>query len=70
LVTEQEPEQPKVPTSWCLGIVYDCSTNYLRVCDASSKQIECWGQFAHYNIALNSLKIVSRYLDYYWFLYF
>jgi len=37
LATEQEPEQPKLPTSWCLGVVYDCSTNYLRICDASSK---------------------------------
>jgi len=30
------------------------------------KQIDSVGdQFAHYNIALNSLKIVSPYLDYY-----
>ncbi|HMG38145.1 MAG TPA: hypothetical protein VK566_03090 [Nitrososphaeraceae archaeon] len=37
MATEQEPAQPKLPTSWCLGVVYDCSTNYLRICDASSK---------------------------------
>jgi len=30
------------------------------------KQLDSVGdQFAHYNIALNSLKIVSPYLDYY-----
>jgi len=35
--TEQEPEQPKLTTSWCLGVVYHYSTNYLRICDTSSK---------------------------------
>jgi len=53
LATEQEPALPKLTTSGCLGIVYHCSTNYLRICDASSKtNRQCWGQFAHYNRAL------------------